>query len=104
MGVKTRKSVPLDALVEESMERVRRPDSPENRALCQVTGMRVADDTSDAEVLRALLNAGRIAVQEKVLENGYAALAAAQGDEDRAYAAAVRDRGARRRSRVGAGE
>ncbi|MGW6862552.1 hypothetical protein [Streptomyces xanthophaeus] len=104
MSTKTRKSVPLDALVEESLIRLRRHGSPENRALCQVTGISVADDTSDAEILRALLNAGRVAVQEKVLENGYAALAAAQDDEDRAYAAAVRDRGARRRSRVGAGE
>ncbi|MGX2997647.1 hypothetical protein JNUCC64_25860 [Streptomyces sp. JNUCC 64] len=104
MSIKTRKSVPLDALVEEAMERVRRHDSPEALALCQVTGIKVADDTSDSEILRALLNAGRVAVQEKVLENGYAALAAAQDDEDRAYAAAMRDRGARRRSRVGAGE
>ncbi|NML54870.1 hypothetical protein HHL19_34165 [Streptomyces sp. R302] len=101
MATMTRKSVPLDALVEEAMERVRRHDSPENAALRQVTGISVSDDTSDAEVLRALLNAGRVAVQEKALENGYAALAAAQDDEDRAYAAARR---ARRRNGTGADE
>ncbi|GAA3064466.1 hypothetical protein GCM10017562_32590 [Streptomyces roseofulvus] len=101
MATMTRKSVPLDALVEETMERVRRHASPENAALRQVTGISVSDDTSDAEVLRALLNAGRVAVQERALENGYAALAAAQDDEDRAYAAARR---ARRRSDAGVDE
>lgn len=104
MTTVTRKSVPLDALVEETLRRVRHNDTPENRALWQVTGIHVDDDTSEAEVLRALLNAGRLAVQEKVMENGYAALAAAHDEEDRAYEAGVRARGARRRSRVGAGE
>ncbi|GHB04992.1 hypothetical protein ACIQRS_19555 [Streptomyces termitum] len=101
MATLTRKSVPLDAPTEEAMRRVRRHDSPENRALRQVTGIKVGDDTSDAEVLRALLNAGRVAIEEKALENGYAALAAAQDDEDRAYAAARRTR---RRSRPESGE
>lgn len=104
MATVIRKSVPLDALVEDALERVRRHDTPENQALHQVTGIRVDDDTSEAEVLRALLNAGRIAVEEKVMENGYAALQATHDEEDRAYEAAVRARGTRRRSRVGAGE
>lgn len=96
MAVVPRRSVRLDALVEETLERVRHNDTPENRALRQVTGIHVDDDTSEAEVLRALLNAGRLAVQEKVMENGYTALAAARDEEDRAYEAAVRARGARR--------
>lgn len=99
-----RKSIPIDAHVEDMLRRIRRHDTPENEALCQVTGIRVDDDTSEAEALRALLNAGRLAVQEKVMENGYAALAAAQDEEDREHEAAMRARGARRRSRVGAGE
>lgn len=104
MATVTRKSVPLDALVEDTLKRVRRHDTPENQALCQVTGICVDDDTSEAEVLRALLNAGRLAVEEKVTENGYAALAAAHDEEDRAYETATRARGVRRRSRVGVGE
>ncbi|MFJ3903198.1 hypothetical protein [Streptomyces sp. NPDC090025] len=101
MATMTRKSVPLDSRTAETMKRVRRHESPENVALRQVTGIRVDDTTSDAEVLRALLDAGRVAVEQKALENGYAALAAAQDDEDRAYAAARR---ARRRIHPGGDE
>ncbi|WP_445400536.1 hypothetical protein ACSMX9_05985 [Streptomyces sp. LE64] len=104
MAAVTRKSVPLDPLVADTLERVRRSDTPESRALCQLTGIRVDAETSEAEALRVLLNAGRLAVQEKVMENGYAALAAAQDEEDLAHEAAVRNRGVRRRSRVGTGE
>lgn len=99
-----RKSVPLDAQVQDAVRRFRLHGTPENQALWQVTGVRVDDDTSEAEVLRALLYAGCHAVEEKAMENGYAALAAAHDEEDRAHEAAVRARGARRRSRVGAGE
>ncbi|WP_328901654.1 hypothetical protein OHR86_18545 [Streptomyces sp. NBC_00441] len=104
MAAVTRKSVPLDAVLEDAIQRFRLHGAPENQALWQVTGIRVDDDTSEAEVLRALLHAGCHAVEEKAMENGYAALAAAHDEEDRAYEAAVRARGARRRSRVGTGE
>ncbi|MCS0636286.1 hypothetical protein NX801_11560 [Streptomyces sp. LP05-1] len=94
----------MDDLVRETVDRVREPGSPENLALGQVTGTQVDAGASEAEVLRVLLNAGRLAIQEKVMENGYAALAASHDEEDRAHEAAMRSRGTRRRSRVGTGE
>lgn len=57
---------------------------------------------SDAAVLRALIRLGAESVRERLLDEGYAALAAAMTDEDRAEQRAIRDHQARRRAERGA--
>ncbi|MGH8882385.1 MAG: molecular chaperone GrpE [Stackebrandtia sp.] len=81
-----------------AMARVRRPGSAERLALAELLGIELSAEPSEAEVLQALIEAGRIAVEEKVRQRGYAALAAARDEEDRAYEAAMR---ARRRGSAG---
>lgn len=87
----TRKSVPVTAEDAATVERVQEPQSMERTALAEL-GIELSATPSEAEVLQALIEAGRIAVQQQVMATGYAALAAAQDDEDRAYAMAMRGR------------
>ncbi|MDJ0344347.1 hypothetical protein QMK19_29705 [Streptomyces sp. H10-C2] len=55
----------------------------------------LSDDASEAETRHALLTAGRVAVIERVMIGGYAALAAPENDEDRDSRRAMRARAAR---------
>ncbi len=92
---KVRKSVPLTADDQALLESLRMPGTPEHAALAEVVGADLPEDASEAETLHALLVAGRLAVVERVMISGYAALAAAQDAEDRATRRAMRARAAR---------
>lgn len=94
MEAKVRKSVPLTSADRDHLERLRAPDSAEREALSQVTGIVLDSDASEAELLHALVLAGRAAVTEQVMLTGYAALAAAEDDDDRAVRRAMRARAA----------
>ena len=78
-----------------TLERMHAPTSPERQALAQLTGQDLDAGASDAEILAALVRAGRNAVTQQVAATGYAAWAAEMDDEDRAYRIARRgwDRG-----------
>ncbi len=73
-----------------TLERMHAPASPERQALAQLTGQELDASASDAEILAALVRAGREAVTQQVAATGYAAWAAEMDDEDRAYRAARR--------------
>lgn len=62
--------------------------------MSQVAGVVLDSDASEAELLHALVLAGRAAVTEQVMLTGYAALAAAEDDDDRAVRRAMRARAA----------
>jgi len=94
---KIRKSVPLTPEDQAHLDRIRDPGSPEHEALSQLSGILLSDDASEAETLHALLAAGRAAVTERVMIGGYAALAAAEDDEDRTVRRAMRARAAQLR-------
>ncbi|MCY0924409.1 hypothetical protein OS965_41080 [Streptomyces sp. H27-G5] len=91
----TRKSVPLDASELEALNELTQPGNAYRTALAELTGVELGDGSSEADVLRALLSAGRAAVAEKVAVTGYAAWAADMDEEDIAYRRARRgwDRG-----------
>ncbi|WP_165978736.1 molecular chaperone GrpE [Actinomadura darangshiensis] len=90
-----RKSVPMGSEDVATLERMHAPASPERQALAQLTGQELDAGASDAEILTALVRAGREAVTQQVAATGYAAWAAEMDDEDRAYRTARRgwDRG-----------
>jgi hypothetical protein len=90
-----RKSVPMGPEDVTTLERMHAPVSPEREALAQLTGQELDAGASDAEILAALIRAGREAVTQQVAATGYAAWAAEMDDEDRAYRTARRgwDRG-----------
>ncbi|WP_250214337.1 molecular chaperone GrpE [Acrocarpospora catenulata] len=90
-----RKSVPMGPEDVTTLERMHAPVSPERQALAQLTGQELDASSSDAEILAALVRAGRDAVTQQVATTGYAAWAAEMDDEDRAYRTARRgwDRG-----------
>jgi hypothetical protein len=94
-AAKVRKSIPLTPDDQAHLDRLRTPGTPEHEALAQVAGILLPDDASEAETLHALLTAGRAAITERVMLTGYAALAAAQDDEDAAARRAMRARAAR---------
>ena len=79
----TRKSVPITPDDIEDLERLRSDDRLYREAVQAVAGVELPDKPSEAEALHALIAAGRWAVQQHVMATGYAALAAAQTDEDR---------------------
>src|SRR5215510_3238642 len=79
----TRKSVPITPDDIEDLERLRGDDRLYREAVQAVAGVELPDKPSEAEALHALIAAGRWAVQQHVMATGYAALAAAQTDEDR---------------------
>ncbi|MFA1538541.1 hypothetical protein [Actinomadura monticuli] len=90
-----RKSVPMGPEDVAVLERLHAPVSPERQALGQLIGQQLDAGASDAEILAALVRAGREAVTQQVAATGYAAWAAEMDDEDRAYRTARRgwDRG-----------
>lgn len=70
-------------------------DTGEHRALgmwAAEHGVPAQQLTSEASVLRALLRAGAEALRERALDDGYAALAASLGDEERAESREARRR------------
>jgi UPF0288 family protein (methanogenesis marker protein 3) len=87
----TRESVPVTEEDAQVAERVREPQSIERTALAEL-GIELSASPSKAEAFQALIEAGRIAVQQQVMANGYAAAAAAQDDESKAYRRAMRQR------------
>lgn len=87
-----RKTVPVTAEDTQTVERVRQPASAERAALAELLGMELSANPSEAEVLQALVEAGRNAVRQQVMLTGYAALAAARDEEDRAHERAMRSR------------
>jgi hypothetical protein len=87
-----RKTVPVTAEDTLTVERLRQPASAERSALAQLLGMELPPNPSEGEVLQALVEAGRQAVEQQIMVTGYAALAAARDDEDEAYERAMRAR------------
>ncbi|MGW6255400.1 hypothetical protein [Streptomyces sp. NPDC055085] len=91
MTTSTRKSIPITAEDQAAVAKVRQHDSSERSALLAM-GVDLSPQPSEAEVIHALLTAGRKAVEEGALAYGYSALAAHQDSEDIAYHAAMRAR------------
>ncbi|MPZ60227.1 MAG: hypothetical protein GEU93_02790 [Propionibacteriales bacterium] len=91
MAVMTRKSVPISRDDAADVERLRR-FALYREAAKAVAGVELSENSSEAEVLHALITAGRHALHEQVMVTGYGALAAAQTDEDRAIAREVTSR------------
>jgi len=89
-----RSSILLTADEQAELARLRVPGTSEREALSRVSGMLLAEDASDDDLLHALLTAGHLAVAERVMVNGYAALADAQDDTDHAAHHAIRRRAA----------
>ncbi|MFJ8110054.1 hypothetical protein [Streptomyces sp. NPDC096132] len=87
-----RKSVPVTAQDTETVERLRQPASAERAALAELLGVELPSNASEGEVLQALVEAGRQAVEQQVMLTGYAALAAARNDEDKMHERAMRAR------------
>lgn len=85
-----RKSVPLSPDELDALNAARTEGTTEHDALTELAGP--AATRSEATTLAALLALGFTVVRDKANENGYAALAAEQDDEDRAYEAAMRKR------------
>lgn len=87
-----RKTVPVTAQDTETVERLRQPASAERAALGELLGMELPPNPSEGEVLQALVEAGRHAVEQQVMLTGYAALAVARDEEDKAHERAMRAR------------
>jgi hypothetical protein len=79
---KVRKSVPVTAEDQRDVELLRE-DTVYQDAYLAVTGHELPSRPSEAEALHALVKLGRSVLAEHVLRSGYAALAAAENDEDR---------------------
>ncbi|MFG1702780.1 hypothetical protein ACFLIM_06275 [Nonomuraea sp. M3C6] len=91
----SRTPVPLTEEDKELLEAIRTPGTPENAAVQHLAGQALGPETSAAAALHALVDVARKAVLEEVMVTGYAALAAAQDDEDRAFSRAARRRTAK---------
>ncbi|GLX96604.1 hypothetical protein [Herbidospora sp. NBRC 101105] len=87
-----RAPVPLSELDRQFLEAIRTPGSPENLAVQQLAGATLGPDTSTATALHTLVDVARKAVLNEVMVTGYAALAAAQTEEDHAHRRAARRR------------
>lgn len=93
-----RPSVPIDPDTARTVQAARTAGTPEHDALAVLAargGIRLpsgAGQLSEAAALAALIEVGRQALQEQVLEAEYQAIAAEQDDEDRAVRAALRRR------------
>ncbi|WP_127936839.1 hypothetical protein [Nonomuraea polychroma] len=88
----SRTPVPLTDQDRELLEAIRTPGSAENMAIQHLAGQTLGPDTSTAAALHTLVDVARKAVLEEVMVTGYAALAAAQDNEDRAFRRAARRR------------
>lgn len=102
-AVMTRKSVPMGADITALAQEIREPDSAARRAVEEVVG-ELPDSLSEAQALSTLLAVGRASVREHINASGYAAVAAAMDEEDRAFAEAAKRRRAERERRRGRGE
>lgn len=87
-AIKSRKSVPVDADDLRAVGLLRTEDTYKD-ALRETTGVELSTTPTEAEAMHALLVAGREAVREKVMLSEYAALAAAQTDEDAQISRAI---------------
>lgn len=92
-----RKSIPVDTETQELLRALRENDSREHAALTSLARGAEAEANgrwSEAAVLAALIDLGKQALQEKVLELEYRAMAAEQGeaDEERTARDALRRR------------
>ena len=90
-----RKSVPVDPDTQQIIRAARTPDSREHAALMSMLEDSVDEgrsNLSEAATLSVLLELGKQALREKVLETEYRAIAAEQNEEDRAVRAALRRR------------
>lgn len=93
-----RPSVPIDPDTERTVQAARTAGTPEHDALAVLAARNGiplpigAAQLSEATTLAALIEMGRKALQEQVLEAEYQAIAAEQTDEDRAVRAALRRR------------
>ncbi len=96
MSTAIRKSVPLDKEDIEVLDLLQTAGSPERRALIEVAGITLDENASEASSIRALLTAGRVAIERKVISQGYEAYAASLNEEDRAAHAAMRGRTTKR--------
>jgi hypothetical protein len=94
MPVATRKSVPVERAEYDLVQRLREPGSPEQEAV-RAAGVELSERPSEAEALHALLVVGRRALDEQLLEMGYAALAASEDEEDRQVRRELRRRAER---------
>ena len=98
MASQVRKSVPLTKDDTASVQRLR-IDTFWREAALEIAGVELSDSPSEAEALHALVTVGRSVladhVTERAMATGYAALAQAQADEDRAIARATGLRAAR---------
>jgi hypothetical protein len=95
MSVETvRKSVPLTSDEAAALDAARTEGTAIHDALTELAGPGAV--RSDATALQAILHLGLNALQDRVSEQGYKALAAAGTDEDRDFHQAMR---ARRRVR-----
>jgi len=85
-----RKSVPLTPDELAALDAARTDGTAVHDALTELAGPDAA--RSEATALQALVRLGITAVRERAMDHGYAALAAAQDQEDRDYEAAMRRR------------
>jgi Zn-dependent M32 family carboxypeptidase len=88
-----RKTVPLTQDEAELLEAARIEGTAAHEALIELLGPGVTK--SEAATLHAALQLGLDALKDRISERGYAALAAAQTDEDKAFHEAMRKRGRR---------
>jgi len=86
----SRKTVSLTGEELATVEAARTQGSAAHDALVELSGP--AATRSETATIQALVQLGVNVVKEKAMDRGYAALAAMQDDEDRAYRAAMRRR------------
>lgn len=99
-GTLTRKSAPLDDEQLAVVEAIHVGGTPERAAFESLVGQ-ARSKVSEAQAISTLVSLGIDRVREAVLDQQYAAYAAAMDDEDREYAETVR---ARRSHRALAGD
>jgi hypothetical protein len=77
---KVRKSVTLTPEDRQELDRIREPNSQLRTALERIAGVELQENASEAEVLHALVVAGRAAVVEQMMDAGYAEWAASTAE------------------------
>ncbi|HEV2639713.1 MAG TPA: hypothetical protein VGX23_31565 [Actinocrinis sp.] len=85
-----RKTVPITPDEQAILDESRTKGSAAYQALTDLLGPEAA--RSEAATLHGALTLGLSVIRERMADQGYTALAAAQDDEDRAYHAAMRNR------------
>ncbi|GAB3478393.1 hypothetical protein GCM10027440_14390 [Nocardiopsis coralliicola] len=87
-----RAAVPITEDLREFVRAARRTGSPERAALVRAEAAPPGGELSEAATLSSLVELGRRAVAEELLDAEYAAIAGEQDEEDRAVHAALRAR------------